>query len=405
MTSKALILLERLQEREYARIGTLAERLQGASSADQNIENKILEEVLKARAAFIAPGETDELRKSLIEHVRAIQVPTKFEDPLQYSMMRSAADQIERAVSDLKFLLPVHPQIGTLPTGQVNAKAIMLPDSNEYLILFESELLTFVLLLSKVVARATPFKRSNSSGRLAFSTAKDDWVRTLREQPEILFRFQEVMLAYLLVGRPSAATQYVLEEPYGSLAMNLRRSMVLFVLGHEYGHIIDGHFSRLRVSSVDAEDNRRQIVLQNWRREFEADVKGLDLMATAMQTDGVDITLSYSGADFFFSCLEIVEQGIAILRTGKIIKYAASDSHPTAWMRREKLRKAVNNSLPPEVASAAIQLGTIVEQIMAALWTLTIPILQERYKAGERPSNIWDLSNFRDAHPYRVSNS
>jgi hypothetical protein len=173
------------------------------------------------------------------------------------------------------------------------------------------------------------------------------------------------------------------------MANVLRESMMLFVMGHEYGHIIEGHLSDSHVTCVN-ENDRAQKVLQNWRREFDADAKGLELMAAAMNTEGYDIANSYWGADFFFSCMDVVEQSISILRIGEVNKYSsASDSHPTAWMRREKLRGVVTSSLPPDLARAPIQLGMILEQIITTLWMRTTPILHQCYEVGKNLSPIW----------------
>jgi hypothetical protein len=390
--TKGQMLLEKLQEREYKRLGRLAEYESRRALRDTSFNNKILEEMLQKQGFFFSPEEIAEIRSQLTSHINEVanaELPTKYEDPAKYAIMTHLAKEIEEAATQLGRPLPIKPQIGTLPTGQVNAMAVQVPASNEYLVIFESDLFTFALLLSKVIARAMPFKGSDQ-GMLQFSTAEEDMGKNITDNPEIVRRFQEVVLAYLIKGKPSAAPPYIPEEPYGTLAAILRDSMELFIMAHEYGHIIKGHLSSAEAAPIDLGGQKGDEVIRNWRQEIEADAQGLELMIYAMGKRGLDLALSYWGADFFFSCIEIVEHGISIVRTGEEGEGGAgSDSHPPVGLRREMLREVLKNSIPEDRATGPIQLGAVLEQIVASLWEHTKPLLRRYHESGQKLSPIW----------------
>jgi hypothetical protein len=390
--TKGQQLLEKLQEREYRRLGRLGDYEKDNSLQDADFNRRMVEEMIQKRAAFLPPEVMAEMREKLLEGISAnakAEMPTKYEEPSGYHLMTNLARQVEDAASELGHPLPIRPQLGTLPTQNVNAMAVRVPDSDEYLILFESELFTFALLLSKVVARAIPFKGSES-GMLNFSTEGEDIEKSIAENPEITRRFREVVLAYLIKGRPSAAPAYLPEEPYGTLAAILRQSMELFIMAHEYAHIISGHLSESKTAPIDVGGQHGDEVIRSWQQELEADAQGLELMVRAMQKRNHDLALSYWGADLFFSCIEVVEQGISIMRTGRESEEGQlTDSHPPVQLRREMLRELLKRSLPEEHAQAPIQLGMVLEQLIASLWSATKPLLGEYQRAGGKLSPIW----------------
>lgn len=241
--TKANLYLENLQKRAYLSIGRLPKQNIDFNS---NIFYEILEKILKSKAPFIKkPEKLENLRAGLIEFMKSelenIELPTKYEDPITYILISKLAKRIEESADDLSIAIPYRPIIGTLPTGRVNAMAIAVPSSDEFIIVFESGLFYFALLLSKALTMSIPFKGTQEK-KLTFSYDIAEVTKKIDANPEILNRFIQVLFAYLLEGRPSAAPPYILEEPYMNLAEILIDSMELFVMGHEYEHIINNHF-------------------------------------------------------------------------------------------------------------------------------------------------------------------
>jgi hypothetical protein len=157
-------------------------------------------------------------------------------------------------------------------------------------------LFLFALLLSKAVARAMPLRPTEDTG-FSFSTDKDHIRQRIDSDDSVVHRFADVLLAYAATGRPGNAEQYFPEAHYGRLAEVLRNSMELFVMGHEYGHIILGHLSQ--AESTESTPSGAEEIRYSWTQEYAADFVGANLMLRAMLRDEYDAPLSYWGADFF----------------------------------------------------------------------------------------------------------
>jgi hypothetical protein len=373
----------------YSRLG---ESPSGSQDEPNILFNDQVANAILEKNPYLSPEERAKLKVKLAKYweseVSNLKPPTRYEHPAQYWLMIRLAQEIEEAASLYPIPLPILPAIGTLPTGRVNAMAIAIPKNDEYLVVFESELFTFALLLSKVVAQAVPFQGIDS-GRLKFTTDISSVERCLAENPVIVGRFRELMFAYLLTGHPSSAPPYILEEPYLTLSAILRDSMELFVMGHEYGHIIRGHLLGQKESaSLLGEENVDEIT-RSWEQELEADAVGLQLLIPAMQEKRrMDLSLSYWGADLFFSCSDILERGISILLKGQP-GYRRVGSHPFAELRRKSLRNILGRSIPENASQGPIKLGMIVEKIMELLWNRIEVTIYELHKRGASLAPIW----------------
>lgn len=385
--NKAELFLENLQKSVYSRIGSP----QGPTKVSGDYTQELIEEILKKESPFMQPEEINERRTAMIEKIDELyksELHTRFEDPLRYRLMLLLMVQIEEAAEKLSIQIPERPLIGTLPTGRVNAMAVTVPDSNEYIVIFESEIFIFANRLSKIVVKALPFI-GNKNGRWTFSWKKDiKFDRIIDENNEIFKRFQEVVLAYVLLGRPKVWPKYLLGGPYRSLASILLESMELFVMGHEYGHIIKGHLSAGQLTAAAFGEEEINEIVFSWQQELEADVVGLTLMLQSMKKRGLDLALSFWGADFFFSCIDIVERGVSIIRTGKENDQSRS-SHPPAQIRREILRAHLRKWYSRDVSKGPINLGITLERIIETLWERTRSALRRYHENGKKLAPFW----------------
>lgn len=423
--SNAQLWLEHMQEKMYTQIDKLAKQ---QHEKQRTIQDKVLNEIA---AEFLRPKNRQYLLEP--EERQALKLPTQFENPASYFMLHALSKEIEEAATDLSMSIPIHPLVGTLPTGRVNAMTIALPSSNEYLVIFDPEVFKFAYFLSQVLTRALPVKLDRDSGNLHYSTDENDWTENIGKHPEILEHFQEVLLAYLrgslidasihvsvnpdsLTTEGSVRMRDIYIPPYGVntenlLALILFNSMILFIMGHEYGHIIGGHLSQGQTALTLLGEEKVDEVFYSWKQEIEADYTGLGLAINAMQRMGTDISLGFCGADFFFSCMTIVERGASVLLTGMGKEdlqendfppgsmggefLPALGDHPEIKARQLLLRPALARSVPRDMQSVqmeianAIDLGITLEHILDALWSETIPLLQKLHEKGVRPAPVW----------------
>lgn len=167
-------------------------------------------------------------------------------------------------------------------------------------------------------------------------------------------------------------------------------SMEIFIMGHEFGHIIAGHLLDKKVFTHLTPSQRVEEILYSHNSEKEADIHGFTLLLHCMkQFYGFELNRSYRGTELFFISNEVMDKGIMILRTGNpyIPKdIMAMESHPPPSERIVNLRELVKQQFgEPELAPSLM-----IDKIMRVLWNETEELLIAEYKKGNRPHQRFD---------------
>ena len=316
-------------------------------------------------------------------------MPTRFENPDYYSLITSIASEVEESLELVGRSLHHSPLFGTLPSGRVNGIAVSVPDTPHRLVILEDGLFGFTNLMCKAVASAFPDTEPHQDGKLGFSADENDVMACLAANPEVTNRFFEALVAYVVMGHPHKAPPYVARRNAMHLGAVLRESMQLFVIGHEYGHIVSGHLDGGKVSKQMVADGKMNIVATNWMQEIEADAIGLEVLGNVRMRQGYDLPLSLWGADAFFGCVDVVERTVSILREGEI-STRFSDSHPPTPLRREKIRQIISDNIDDEgKVEAILQLSKSVEIVIESIWKSIQPAIEKMYADGIKPSPGW----------------
>lgn len=378
-----------LQRATYARLG-LDPRPPTAGVTDKWLD------AYMARTYGDLSGEDLAHQRAVFEDVnkQAIRsVPSPYEDPGRYQTIKQHAQRIESAAAQQGIHIAKKPLIGTMPTGQVNAMTYLVPCTTDHIVLLERELFTFALLASKAVCCAFPIVASSPTEGTLIAAGLGAAEDRIQQQPQLVEHFIEVAMAYALTGRPSVAPPYWPERDYQMLSGVLQQSMLLFVLGHEYGHMIAGHL--LQVSSATEERSPVDVdaLDYSWRQEFEADVVGCRLSVAAMNQLGYGPVLSFWGADFFFSAMDVMDRSTSLLLCGDENKRKLG-SHPPSKDRRSHLRRTFLPLLAGESSPGAtnpIEHAQIIEDVVEHLWLLGRPRIKDAHERGFRPAAQWTL--------------
>ena len=328
--------------------------------------------------------------ENFIKTLKNLNLPTQYEDPLAYFIISKLTKEIELTINELQFHLPIHPLFGTIPSGRINAMTILVRRSKEFIILFERQLFRFADEMSKIMAHVIPFE-GEIYKHLKFAVSKKELDRVekyLSQHPEIEHQFKEVVTAYLIKGDPNTIEPTLARWPSWTMAGILTNSAELFILGHEYGHILCGHFDHSKVvQSFIGQEQVVQVVPQ-WDQEHEADMKGLELMIRAQQRKRINSVISFWGADFFFGCIDILERGISLIETGDEGNRRLND-HPPSGLRREVIRQGLKDSLPEDIWEPAINLGMFLESIMEMLFKGVRPYFIQLNKKNCQLAERW----------------
>ena len=306
----------------------------------------------------------------------SVTPPTPYEDPNLYAILLEMSDDIEAALKAKNLLTPTRLVLGTLPTNTLAASSIALPATHEHIVLFESGLFDFAFRMSKIAALVFP---PIDAGTGWFS--KDvDLDRGVEEHPEVLDELQATLYAYLVQGDPRRAPSPTIADRHVMTAATLLRSLELFVLGHEYGHIVASHSDDVGPNpSADA------TIRYDWDDEYGADSVGVSLMTAVMD----DFPLAFWGAVHWFSCQEVFDRCRAILANGAYDPKVVSPTHPPNLARSRQLRVVARELRAGPETERAIRLADQVDSFWSRLWQVSEPYWVEMYQQGKRPAAIW----------------
>jgi hypothetical protein len=237
--------------------------------------------------------------------------------------------------------------VGELQTLKVNSCCVAVP-AGGYVILVNTGLMILLYQLTKVFASRIRVKADRETDII------------VRDSGELLktakFTFQTIA-SYLLTN-PSIGPRIPIvsmRKEQVSFVAGILHFAELFVLAHEFGHIIEGHFSTAKVMKIRTKEEDISLLKSNWNQEYEADLCGLQLVLETV-TEKSERSLvrasSYMGPDLFFTFLDLIE------KIGNI----KPTSHPPAKLRRENIRKA----MPP--MESGLILGIRFQGLSELVW-------------------------------------
>ena len=405
---KALEYLEYLQENIYSKLGIEPNPIPETS---KEIQDGIMEKLLSNHKGFVPDEYLEEARKvhrSEQDRIMSMKLPTKFENRIDYAIIKNLAEDIEKTVheieltgdvmKDIKKLKDLNlnittPFFGTLPSGNVNALTCFCDDG--YLIIFESDIFYFCNMLSKIIVSSLPIK--NDNGRISLNLNEDAIIERLENNSIILKHFVELVIGYVIGGSPRTAPHYLADGPYSSFASVMTQAMERFVMGHEYSHILLQHqpMSNGKIGLIDIKDMYYKIF--SWPQEYTADYLGLQLMFHSMNRYGnTNIEINYGSVEAFFSGLEIMKRSIAILQRGNDDWYWKNGNkegplgtHPPFQNRRGFTRNLMKTKYGEEYVKASV----VIEFIINQLWGNFKPILKSMHDKGIRPHPKWYVDN------------
>jgi hypothetical protein len=379
---KAHIYLEKLQEKAYSIIDK-------PSKVRKDILDYYNNEVLNRVETTEGNQSATPQRPYLLTNT----LPTKYEVPASYEILTVLAGDIEKGLKNLNSSIDLEelkgkvtvPAFGSLLTTEVNACAIAVPKSKEYLVVFESDLFNFCLLLSKVVALFFPidyqYDFDKSKKELIhdiYSIVNQNIARKINEDSRILTRFKDLVFAVTRSGTASHAAQYRIEEQYAIEAYWLRHSMELFIMGHEYGHILRNHVSHSTAVPAHLVGEEVTELFYLWDHEYEADLEGLNFMLAASYELNIDPAISIRGPTLFFDMIDIMDRAKSIVRTGgENALGGMRSSHPPPLLRRERIRHYIANTWGNSpYGEQLLEPSFAIDNIMEALWKSIVSDLQ-----------------------------
>jgi hypothetical protein len=290
---------------------------------------------------------------------------------------------IETAASKLGHQCPPV-VVDILPMHAINALTVPLPGSKSYVITVDFGLRLFSSLTMKVFADAW---RQIPRNLLEFAAVPDYFEiwEALRDYSHLFDQFQRILVGILIKGQPEEAVEHAIPElRFDPFSATLESAAEVFILAHEYGHILAGHSlgktapdAGIHVWLVEETPMKIEInenVRERWNKESQADRIALDILFEVARIRGWDWDVALSAADLSLTYMDILDKGRNIVLNGNT-DFPPSHGHPPMYTRREILRKTVRSIFPSQVADTMICAAHLSEYVMKVLFDSASKVL------------------------------
>lgn len=224
---------------------------------------------------------------------------------------------------------------GTVPGGGLDASSFKVKGCDEYAIVIPEGFFHLTNLLTKLVILLQPLTNT-SSGPVFLPSAPFDQLGRLKH-PYVVFRHRDLLEGFFLWGDPKASLPYTKALPFQDRFAYLLVGTELFVLAHEFAHVVLGHLDL--PDGANAED-----------LELEADALALKIVTAYFRANTNYPVARASLCGFLFiSMIKVWESGLERL-TGDG-QAAQSHTHPVSSARfknyAQALEKSGDDETPP----------------------------------------------------------
>jgi hypothetical protein len=309
--TSAAAFLESLQARVYGSMGWTPEDCQWREWLGQQ---QVIPARLQQMSLTLTGPEFERYRKELLAGLardEAAPRPTRYERPHQYSILRDLQDEIEHAAATMDLEVPSRLLVGTLPTRLLEPLMLLVPGSEDVVVVIDGGLLTYAHQLAKAVAQALPFS-ADDRGEVVLQSPIGPWPVTCDIPERAAMRFNELMLA-VITGNAAGAPPYLPEAHYESLAAELCDCMELFIVAREYARLIERDHLRASTEPRNASGETFHALSWNAEHEIRADALGLALTLAAAAERGDSLSWAFFGVDLLLSSFAVLERALPIL--------------------------------------------------------------------------------------------
>lgn len=329
-------------------------------------------------------------------NLRDRYLPTKFEHPfffdeLEYrlSIIRDSHIRLrERPDSPQMIKTATPPQMikfGTLPTSCANALFITDDQDNRPLIIWKAGLGRVIDGWAFTAASIIPTDTESIKDGVATVVADMDAANIPKTAFSRIFIRQFMKAIFNLhipmgVSKRSELTESLLES-------HLKHGMMLFVVAHEYSHLILGHLKKStpRTSAMNvigaisggraSETSRErlrgsQVLNYNQKLELEADEAAFYLLVEALEDPRSKVSspvVALWGPDIYFTFLTFATSARLSLEHGKRLYAGGSNTHPSPDFRRDRLRDIIL-SQGLKAQPLKFDFGSYVREILQTTW-------------------------------------
>ena len=329
--------------------------------------------------AHVEESELNDWERTLLKRKQDLldtSVPTGIGNVAYYSALSNLVQDIEQAAARLGYEVPEEVTFGVLPTGLTNGMACSVP-AGGLIVAIDDGFFLYLYLLAKTVALF--YEVSVNSDGWQVSLVEEDTVKAVRTNEEASQRWIEALVATFIFRYPYMAPQRLLLDQRHLLATELATTVELFIVAHEYGHLILGHLGRDRAIS------KRQLLngveVEGFdiakEEELEADRIGLELVREYHRNVGRTVEHTRMAVYSWAGCLQVIED-----------MWGKGPTHPPAATRSMRLLQQLEqeDGISPNASTLATTVYDLIKLLRFHNWT-RYEEWRERAQRGEVPWN------------------
>lgn len=261
-----------------------------------------------------------------------------------------------------KLYFPEDVAVGTTQFGEINAMAIASPGlEKNRIILFDSGLFIFINSLAKVVSSLFP-KKISEQGYIEYNVSERDIDSMIFNDTRYNELFVNLITTYLIEGHSRFSEKFVINNFDDKLTDILRYTSELFILAHEYGHILLNHLS---ISSCEKRKIAERLEVEtwqiDWKQEFQADgFASIAVIRINHVLKDLEAPIAFAGVAFFFFAIDVLYKCIGI---------EFSETHPSPTLRLETLyNRLYSDTNDKDLVNEIKEFGNSVGHIITSLW-------------------------------------
>lgn len=331
-----------------------------------------------------------------------------YESPFYFGLLMHIVNVLEKAVSESPKASSYPLRFGTVYRQNVNARAVAIPVEHgrtEYVITLSSGVFALVdhFTYFLMASSAETGSRSGASALWAEISRLGDLVQNqavrdrlkhvqpyaaalkdLGEQapidPDRFFR--RTLQALLVHGTPNGHVQRPEMAPHVSAIWYQNcMPMYLFLVGHEYGHLLRGHPEQAATAAAPPEKTANE--------EFEADYIGWILANNSMMSLGAEFGYPCQVSVLkFFLFLDVVYRAACVLSYG-VESVPVSQAYPPPLARLEKLSSAFRKKFDLGNVFAAEYLHRENERLLHQAFERVKPEFETLRREGVKVHPVW----------------
>ena len=176
---------------------------------------------------------------ALMSTLPCLTLPTRFESPLFFYGISIYMSELTK-VRASRFPTSSAARFGSLPTGTINAQAILPRDSRDPLVILNRDIFFFTGALSKSISDAIPISKDEV---VKLDHSEEGIRKRLHDNPYIVANFADAMSRIVVAGSSFGANEATLDEDHNHIHARLVSAMDMFIIAHEEAHVILGHVS------------------------------------------------------------------------------------------------------------------------------------------------------------------